>query len=225
MTTVPTTTTTITGQYEASLYANINSNIIRTRLLNRLEAICGNGPGESFTDHVIAFIPSDSRKSMNLPSAQEVQLRLSRKVKSSTKESSKDWYLSQYGHPETRPGRQVTVRPFIQTTLEGNGLLFMNALGYKFLFEYIRIGRMFIFEHIVNIYIYQVYKPNIQYSITNISILDQDWIIEAVAISPDAESIPKVSEVLLKLKGLLAGIAELRQIDHICLQQRTSERS
>ncbi|RKP10811.1 hypothetical protein THASP1DRAFT_21526 [Thamnocephalis sphaerospora] len=204
------------GQYEASLHASIAAGAARARLLDRLEAMCGHGPGEPFAEHVIAFIPTDARKPMNALATQEVQLRLRRELtayqlqhESTGKEplACREWWLCQFGHPETRPGRQVTVRPFLQTSIEGNAMLFIAALGYDFLFEYVRRGRVFTFDNSVRVHVYQPHKASlsVRNAVASASAVDRDWIVEATAVSPDSEHIPRATEALLRLKGLLAG--------------------
>ncbi|KAI9592882.1 hypothetical protein BDF19DRAFT_450465 [Syncephalis fuscata] len=203
------------GQYEASLHASVTSGNVCTRLLDRLEAICGHGPGKPFADHIIAFVPTDNRKTTTALTAQEVQLRLRRDISPTDwirhdelhtdVLHCRDWLLGQYGHPETRPGRQVTVRPFLQTNIEGNALLFTTALGYGFLLEYARRGYLFIFDGTIEVHVYQCYKLNVRQSIASASPVDTDWIVEATAVSPDSEQIPRAVEALLRLKALLAG--------------------
>jgi hypothetical protein len=57
-TTGTSTTGANTGHYEASLHAGVTTGSMTTRVLDRLEAICGNGPGKPFADHIIALVPS-----------------------------------------------------------------------------------------------------------------------------------------------------------------------
>ncbi|RKP26821.1 hypothetical protein SYNPS1DRAFT_27498 [Syncephalis pseudoplumigaleata] len=49
------------GQYEASLHAGVTAGAMCTRVLDRLEAICGHGPGKPFADHIVALVPSDAQ--------------------------------------------------------------------------------------------------------------------------------------------------------------------
>ncbi|OMJ12989.1 hypothetical protein AYI70_g8776 [Smittium culicis] len=125
--------------------------------------------------------------------------------------------ILQYGVPEIHNNRGSTVRPITSSTIyEGNSNELLNILGYEKFSEHVRNGYWYLFDNVVWIGLYQVFKSDGSDSIGAGGLLDKSgtWVLEAASLPVGQESVGHVIETLEKIKFLLKGTAELIILDH-----------
>ncbi|GES99240.1 mediator of RNA polymerase II transcription subunit 18 [Rhizophagus clarus] len=152
--------------FECSLHGHI-SNKLKAKLLDRLIGICGTHPIPIF-EHEIGFIPT-IQTTEGPHRNEDVLLRLKSPIEEDDL-TKRQWTLCQLGHPETRTGRTVTVRPVLYSKISvGDALKFMTVLGYSYTFEYAKKGIIFTYRDILKISITQIFKLEVQHDVSKLT--------------------------------------------------------
>ncbi|RIA80939.1 Med18 protein [Glomus cerebriforme] len=209
----------MTTVFECSLHGHI-SNKLKAKLLDRLIGICGTHPIPIF-EHEIGFIPT-----IQTPEGPLRNEDVSLKLKSPIEEddlTKRQWTLCQFGHPETRTGRTVTLRPVLYSKISvGDALKFMNVLGYSYAFEFAKKGIIFTFRDILKISITQIFKLEVQHDVSKLIPFDpkQNWIVEVTTIPSQQDQVDFLCTELKSFGDSLKGILNLYHVEHLILQNK-----
>ncbi|CAG8479590.1 3881_t:CDS:2 [Acaulospora morrowiae] len=204
--------------FECSLHGRIPESL-REKVIERLEGICGTAPINIF-EHEIGFIPS-----VQTPDGPSRNDDLLLKLKSPIEENDltkRQWQLCQLGHPETRSGRGVTVRSVLYAKiLNGDALKFLNVLGYKYAYEYVKKGIVFTFRDLLRVNISQIFTLDKVHDVSSLKPFDEkNYIVEATTTLILAEAVDEKCQELLKFSEFLRGAVDLHHVDHLVLKNR-----
>ncbi|KAL2919512.1 hypothetical protein HK105_201159 [Polyrhizophydium stewartii] len=129
--------------------------------------------------------------------------------------------LSPAEPPKAGP-RLANHRAVYRTPIEGDPFRFLEMIGYRFNFEYVRRGFEFRLGG-ARMTIFRVYKLNEQHRISSAVPVDPGstkWIVELTSPVAGQEHVVRMSDELFQFAALLTGLVSLVVVDHTSLQNR-----
>ncbi|KNC97526.1 uncharacterized protein SPPG_07002 [Spizellomyces punctatus DAOM BR117] len=215
---------------QCSLHAHLPHSVL-PKLFERLVGLCGAidfDESQNLWEHEISFIP-EVETPFGPARNDDTVLRLRANVLDDdgnfTKLHNRNWKICFFGTPELpKPGnrRRATQRVVYESEVKGDAFRYMEMLGYKFNFEFVRKGYNFTYRNL-RIAIFRIYHLDTRHKVTSsvpVDGNDDSWIVEVTSPLTSAEGVPTLVDELHTFASHVAGLVTLVVVDHGALRNR-----